>query len=36
MIAIGEYAIPVVTYTYGIINLTEEEVKNIDIREKNA
>ena len=31
MIAIGEYAVPVMSYTYGIINWTEEEIKNADL-----
>ena len=31
MIAIGEYAIPVMSYTYGVINWTEEEIKNADL-----
>ena len=31
MIAIGEYAVPVISYTFGIINWTEEEVKNADL-----
>merc|ERR1711974_416172 len=31
MVAIGEYANPVLTYTFGILNWTEEEIKNIDI-----
>ena len=31
MIAIGEYATPVLSYTFGIFNWTEEEIKNIDI-----
>ena len=31
MTAIGEYAIPVVSYTFAIINWTEDEVKGIDI-----
>ena len=31
MIAVGEYALPVLTYTFGILNWTEEEIKGIDI-----
>merc|ERR1712074_435122 len=31
MIAIGEYAVLVISYTFGIINWTEEEVKNADL-----
>ena len=31
MVAIGEYAIPVISYTYGIINWTEDEIKNADL-----
>ena len=31
MIAIGEYAIPVISYTFGIINWTEDEIKNADL-----
>ena len=31
MTAIGEYAMPVVSYTFAIINWTEEEIKNADI-----
>ena len=30
-VAIGEYANPVISYTFGILNWTEEEIKNIDI-----
>ena len=31
MIAIGEYALPVLTYTFGVLNWTEEEIKGGDI-----
>ena len=29
--AIGEYAVPVLTYTFGVINWTEQEIKDADI-----
>ena len=32
MIAINEYALPVLTYTFGIINWTEDEIKGVDVR----
>ena len=31
MIAIGEYVLPVISYTFGVLNWTEEEIKNVDI-----
>ena len=31
MVAIGGYAVPVILYTYGIINWMEEEIKNTDL-----
>ena len=31
MTAIGEYAVPVLSYTFGIINWTEQEIKDADI-----
>ena len=31
MIAIGEYALPVLAYTFGVLNWTEEDIKGIDI-----
>ena len=32
MTAINEYALPVLTYTFGIINWTEDEIKGVDVR----
>ena len=31
MTAIGEYALPVISYTFGVIHWTEGEIKNIDV-----
>ena len=36
MIAIGEYATPVLSYTFGVLNWTEEEIKNIDIHVRKS
>ena len=35
MTAIGEYAVPVLSYTFGIINWTEEEIKDVDVVRKH-
>ena len=32
MLAIGEYVVPVISYTFGIIHWTEEDIKGIDIQ----
>ena len=36
MTAINEYAIPVLTYTFGIINWTEHDIKGVDILIRKA
>jgi hypothetical protein len=34
MIALGEFAIPTVSYSFGVVNWTEAEIKDLDIDEK--
>ena len=36
MIAINEYVTPVLTYTFGIINWTEQDIKDIDIHVRKS